>query len=177
LNSTQWSLANPRDCEILLTHSPLGVNALPIFPQRSVRFSMEHFLNHEDHERRLIRRHEIKTPLRIRLCKPAGPEQKGESLNLSEYGVCFATDSLLHEGQTVEVMLRMPEEISGEQNDERRCTGRVVRVEPIESPRRHLAISVRFDCYEVTSTKQHRLAQDAKLHQSVTLPIFRRPVN
>ena len=88
---------------------------------------MVHFVSHADQERRLIRRHEIKTPLRIRLCKPDGPEQKAESLNLSEYGVCFATDSLLHEGQTVEVALRMPEEVSGEESDERRCTGRVVR--------------------------------------------------
>jgi hypothetical protein len=125
----------------------------------------------------LIRRHEIKTPLRVRLCKPNGPEQKAESLNLSEYGICFATDSLLHEGQTVEVVLSMPEEVSGEQCDERRCTGRVVRVERIESPSRHLAISVRFDCYEVTRTEEHRLAKDAKLHQRVTLPIPRTRVN
>ena len=138
---------------------------------------MEHFLSRADRERRLIRRHEIKTPLRIRICKPDGPEQKAESLNLSEYGVCFATDSLLHEGQTVEVVLRMPEQVSGEQCDERRCTGRVVRVEKIESPSQHLAISVRFDCYEVTHTEDHRLAKDARLRQRVALPIFRRPVN
>ena len=138
---------------------------------------MEHYVNRADLERRLTSRHEIKTPLRIRLCKPDGPEQKAESLNLSEYGVCFATDSLLHEGQTVEVVLRMPEEVSGEQSDEWRCTGRVVRVERIESPFGQLSISVRFDCYEVTRTEEHRLAKDAKLHQSVTLPISRKPVN
>jgi hypothetical protein len=138
---------------------------------------MEHFVNREDHERRLIRRHEIRTPLRIRLCKPNGPEQKAESLNLSEYGVCFATDSLLLEGQTVEVALRMPEEVSGEQSDEWRCTGRVVRVEQTESAGRQLAISVRFDCYEVTRTEEHRRAKDAKLHQRVTLPIPRTRVN
>jgi PilZ domain-containing protein len=138
---------------------------------------MECFMNHADPERRLIRRHEIKTPLRIRLCKSNGPEQKAESLNLSEYGVCFATDSLIHQGQTVEVVLRMPEEVSGEQSDEWRCTGRVVRVERIESPFGQLSISVRFDCYEVTRTEDHRLAKDARLRQRVTLPIFRRPVN
>ena len=138
---------------------------------------MEHFVNRAEHERRLIRRHEIKAPLRIRLCKSNGPEQKAESLNLSEYGICFATDSLIHQGQTVEVVLRMPEEVSGEESDERRCTGRVVRVEQIESPSRHLAISVRFDCYEVTRTEEHRLAKDARLRQRVALPIFRRPVN
>lgn len=138
---------------------------------------MQHFVNRADHERRLIRRHEIKTPLRVRLCKSNGPEQKAESLNLSEYGVCFATDSLLHEGQTVEVALRMPEEVSGEESDERRCTGRVVRVEQIESAVGQLSISVRFDCYEVTHTEEHRLAKDARLRQRVTLPIFRRPVN
>jgi len=38
LNSTQWSLANLLDYEILLTRPYLKGNALPIFPQRSVRF-------------------------------------------------------------------------------------------------------------------------------------------
>jgi hypothetical protein len=138
---------------------------------------MEHFLSRADHERRLIRRHEIKTPLRIRLCKSNGPEQKAESLNLSEYGVYFATDSLLHEGQTVEIFLRMPQEVSGEESDEWRCTGRVVRVEQIESAFGQLGISVRFDCFEVTRAEERRLAKDARLHERVTLPIARKPVS
>jgi hypothetical protein len=138
---------------------------------------MEHSLNGVEHERRLIRRHEIKTALRIRLCKYNGLEQKAESLNLSEYGVYFATNSLLLEGQTVEVVLCMPEEVSGEESDEWRCTGRVVRVERIESAVGQLGISVRFDCFEVARAEERRLAKDAKLHQRVTPPIARGPVS
>jgi phage head maturation protease len=131
---------------------------------------MEHLGSHLERDRRLIRRYEIRTPLRIRVCKSNGLEQNAESLNLSEYGVYFATNSLLQEGEVVEVVLRMPEEVIGEEADEWRCTGRVVRVERIESALGELGIGVRFDCYEVARTEQRRLAKDAKLHQRVTLP-------
>jgi PilZ domain-containing protein len=129
---------------------------------------MEHLASHLERDRRLIRRYEIRTPLRIRVCKSNGPEHKAESLNLSEYGVYFATNSLLQEGETVEVVLRMPEEVIGQEADEWKCTGRVVRVERIESAQGELGIGVRFDCYEVARTEQRQLAKNAKLHERVT---------
>jgi hypothetical protein len=132
---------------------------------------MEHLLSHLERERRLIRRYAIKTPLRIRLCKSNGPEQNAESLNLSEYGVYFATNCLLHKDEAVEVILCMPEEVVGGEADEWKCTGRVVRVERIESALGNLGVGVRFDCYEVARATQRRLAKDAKLHKRVELPI------
>jgi hypothetical protein len=104
-------------------------------------------------ERRLAGRHKMKTPLRVRLWKSAGPEQTAESVNVSQRGIYFATESLLHEGETVEVFFNMPEEIVGEPTTEWRCTGHVVRVEAIEATGGKVGVGVQFDCYEVSRSK------------------------
>jgi len=131
---------------------------------------MEQFPNHADRERRLIRRHEIKTPLRIRAYKSLDPGEDAESLNVSEYGLYFTTHAPMQTGAVVEVAICMPRQVSGEESGEWRCIGRVVRVERIQSGIETLGIGVRFDCYEVARAEEHRLAKDAKLHLRVTLP-------
>jgi hypothetical protein len=97
-------------------------------------------------ERRLSLRHKITTPLRIRVWKSAGPEQRRESVNLSERGILFATDSPMPIGTVVEVLLKMREEITGEPTTEWLCSGHVVRVDPINSPKGSLGVGVQFDC-------------------------------
>jgi hypothetical protein len=104
-------------------------------------------------DRRLAGRYQMKTPLRVRLWKSAIPECSGESVNLSQRGIYFATDSLLHAGETVEVFFNMPEEIAGEPTSEWRCTGHVVRVEEIDSTDGKKGVGVQFDCYEVSRSK------------------------
>jgi hypothetical protein len=101
-------------------------------------------------DRRLSRRLTFKTPLRVRIWKSAGPEAHEESVNLSHNGVFFATNSPIREGETVEILLNMPEEVTAEPTTEWRCTGHVVRVERVNSPRGNLGIGVQFDCYEVS---------------------------
>lgn len=101
-------------------------------------------------DRRLSLRHEISTPLRIRVWKSAAPEQRGESMNLSERGILFTSDSPLPIGTVVEVLLKMPEEITGEPTAEWLCSGHVVRVIPVDSPRGRLGVGVQFDCYQVS---------------------------
>ena len=78
------------------------------------------------------------------------PECAAESVNLSQRGIYFATNSLLHKGETVEVLFNMPVEIAGEPVSEWRCTGHVVRVEKIKTPSGKLGVGVQFDCYEVS---------------------------
>jgi PilZ domain-containing protein len=104
-------------------------------------------------DRRLAGRYKMKTPLRVRLWKSAVPECAGESVNLSQRGIYFATDSVLRKGETVEVFFNMPEEIIGEPTGEWRCTGHVVRVEEINSPDGKQGVGVQFDCYEVSRSK------------------------
>jgi hypothetical protein len=109
-------------------------------------------------DRRLAGRYTMKTPLRVRLWKSALPEHTAESVNVSQRGIYFATDSLLHEGETVEVFFNMPEEIIGEPASEWRCTGHVVRVEAIEATSGKLGVGVQFDRYEVSRAKPVEVA-------------------
>ncbi|MGB8474933.1 MAG: PilZ domain-containing protein [Candidatus Acidiferrum sp.] len=104
-------------------------------------------------DRRLSRRLCFKTPLRVRIWKSTAPEQRAESLNLSQDGVFFATDSLIREGETVEILLKMPEEITDEPTTEWRCTGHVVRVERVDSSHGKIGVGVQFDCYEVSRAR------------------------
>lgn len=104
-------------------------------------------------DRRLAGRYKVRTPLRVRLWKSAEPEQAAESVNVSQRGIYFATNSLLREGETVEVFFNMPGEIIGEATSEWRCTGHVVRVEAIEATGGKIGVGVQFDCYEVSRSK------------------------
>jgi PilZ domain len=104
-------------------------------------------------DRRLAGRYKVKTPLRVRLWKSATPELAAESVNLSQRGIYFATDSLLRQGETVEVFFHMPQEIVGEAASEWRCTGHVVRVEEIHAAGGKQGVGVQFDCYEVSRSK------------------------
>jgi hypothetical protein len=101
-------------------------------------------------DRRASLRYNFKVPLRIRVWKSATPEERGESENLSERGILFATDSVMPVGTVVEVLLKMPEAITGEPTTEWLCSGHVVRVEPIDSPRGKLGVGMQFDCYQVS---------------------------
>lgn len=101
-------------------------------------------------DRRLSRRLTFKTPLRVRVWKSEEPEANEESVNLSNSGVFFATNSPLREGETVEILLNMPEEITAEPSIEWLCTGHVVRVERVDTSRGTMGVGVQFDCYEVS---------------------------
>ena len=104
-------------------------------------------------DRRFTKRQNLRIPLRIRIWKSDIPEKRAESLNLSQRGIFFAADSSLAAGEIVEILLKMPYEITGEPTTEWRCTGHVVRVEPVDSPRGRLGVGVHFDCYEVARAK------------------------
>ena len=74
---------------------------------------MERFLERMDRDRRLSRRHSLRAPLRIRVRKSDVAERCAESENLSRRGVYFATDLPLNKGASLDLLLEMPEEISG----------------------------------------------------------------
>ncbi len=101
-------------------------------------------------DRRLTVRHNFKTPIRIRLWKSAIPEERGESENLSEEGILFATDSAMPVGTVLEILLKMPEMITHKPTTEWLCSGHVVRVELIESRRGKFGVGVQFDCYHAS---------------------------
>jgi hypothetical protein len=105
-------------------------------------------------DRRLSHRYNFKIPLRLRIWKSCEPEQSLESLNVSQNGVYFATNSPIREGEAVEILLSMPEMITNEPTTEWRCTGHVVRVDRVNSSDGKLGIGVQFDCYEVARMEE-----------------------
>jgi hypothetical protein len=119
-------------------------------------------------DRRLSLRHKVKTALRVRTWKSATPEHRAESINVSMRGIYFATKSALSEGEIVEILLKMPEEVTGEQTTEWRCTGHVVRVEPLDSPEGKLGVGVQFYCYDVSRPEQPPLPVAAGASWRVT---------
>lgn len=102
-------------------------------------------------DRRTSPRHPLRVLLRVRLWKSSSPEQKSISRDLSLSGAHFVTELPVQLGTVVELRLKMPEEISGEQTAEWRCSGHVVRIEdhPEAARQRKRNIAVQFDCYEV----------------------------
>ena len=104
--------------------------------------------------RRLAQRHNVKTALRVHIWKSSVPEERAESVNLSQRGIFFVTNSPFQEGEAVEILLKMPKVITGDPPTEWRCTGLVTRVEPVESPKGKFGVGVRFDCYEVARSKE-----------------------
>jgi len=104
-------------------------------------------------ERRVSRRLQVKTALQVRIWKSGSTERNAESENLSERGAFFATDAPLAIGSAVEILETMPEEITGKPTTEWRCTGHVVRLEPVETPRGKFGVGVQFDCYEILRSK------------------------
>ena len=101
-------------------------------------------------DRRVSLRHKFRLPLRVRIWKSGMPEQRTESENLSERGIYFPTNSPLRVGTAVQVLLKMPEAITGAPTTEWLCSGHVVRVEAFNSPRGKLGVGVQFDCYEIS---------------------------
>jgi hypothetical protein len=111
---------------------------------------MDRFIERFMPERRLATRHALRTPLRFRIRKSSIPEQRAETQNLSERDVFFATKSPLSVGTALELLLKMPQEITGKKTTEWRCTGRVVRVVPQAFHDENLGVGVEFDFYEIS---------------------------
>ncbi len=119
---------------------------------------MERFLEKLDRDRRLSRRHSLRAPLRVRLRKSDIAERRAESENLSQRGVFFATDLPLSKGAALDLLVEMPEEITGVPPAQWLCTGHVVRVVPMDSPSGKNGVGVQFDFYEVSRPERPQWA-------------------
>jgi PilZ domain len=111
---------------------------------------MDRFVDRYVQDRRFVARYTLKIPLRFRIRKSAIPEQRAETQDLSERGVFFATKSPMSVGTAIELLFKMPQEITGKKTTEWRCTGHVVRVVPQTLPDQNLGVGVEFDFYEIS---------------------------
>ncbi len=100
-------------------------------------------------DRRYTPRVEMKIAVQFRLTTmPAMPEQKCESANISARGVFFTTHLALPPKTPIELILEMPEEITGKPPVRLCITGQVARVEPVGPSSRQRGVGVEFLCYE-----------------------------
>ena len=82
-------------------------------------------------ERRIDTRINLNVPLRFRVLNiPNSQELTGESINISQRGILFATAIPLLIGTPLEVSLKMPREMAGHAASDLKCIARVVHVEP-----------------------------------------------
>jgi hypothetical protein len=119
---------------------------------------MERFLEKLDSDRRLSRRHTLRAALRIRVRKSNLAEQPAESENLSKRGVFFATDLPIAKGAALDLLVEMPEEVTGVPPAQWLCTGHVVRLVPMDSPKGQTGVGVQFDFYEVSRPERPQWA-------------------
>ncbi|HWZ97464.1 MAG TPA: PilZ domain-containing protein [Candidatus Dormibacteraeota bacterium] len=111
---------------------------------------MERFMESLGKDRRLAERHAVKTSLRLRVRKSDISEQKVESENVSRRGVFFTTELQLSEGTVLDLLLEMPEAITGVRAAQWICMGHVVRVVKGEAESGLRGIGVEFDFYVVS---------------------------
>lgn len=101
-------------------------------------------------ERRSARRFIMKVPLKFRPMKTAThPEESAASMNISTHGVFFATDQKVSKGLMLQVHLKMPREVVGDEVTEWCFTGRVAHVESLGATKDKSGVGVQFLYYEV----------------------------
>ncbi len=66
---------------------------------------MDNLLEVFSRDRRFSQRHNFKTALRVRVWKSGLPEERAESVNLSQRGIFFASSLRIAEGEVVEILL------------------------------------------------------------------------
>lgn len=117
---------------------------------------MERFVEHLVRDRRLAERHSFKMPMQLRLRTAQNHEEKVEAENVSRRGVFFRTDLPLAMGTTLDLLLEMPERISGVRPAQWVCLGHVVRVEHENALKEKRGVGVEFDFYVVSHTTAPR---------------------
>lgn len=103
-----------------------------------------------EQERRHEHRFIMRVPLRFHATGEAVlREESVSSMNISTHGVYFATDQKVDEGLLVQLYLKMPKEIIGDEVEEWSFTGRVAHVEPLSRQNGKAGVGVQFLFYEV----------------------------
>jgi hypothetical protein len=104
-------------------------------------------------ERRSEMRVSVRGPVRFRpVTNPVSSERFAETVNMSQSGFCIATDFELQVGMQVELFLKIPREVSGDDTTEVRCVARVVRVDA-GSIGGKLSVGMRIERYEPLKTR------------------------
>lgn len=111
---------------------------------------MDRFAHRFTKDRRSSPRHDLKTPVRVRIRRFDSRECVAKSENLSTTGVFVQTDLPLSAGAALDLFFEMPESVTGLPSAHWLCLGHVVRVVSADADNCRRGVGVRFDCYEVS---------------------------
>jgi hypothetical protein len=100
-------------------------------------------------ERRHTARLDLRIGLRVSVLNSTEPFRRTESLNLSSAGIYFVTDLPVVRGTPVQLLFKMPPEVTHMPATDWVCTGHVVHIEPVIYPKGSMGVGVQFDCYEI----------------------------
>lgn len=101
-------------------------------------------------DRRRSCRHSLRIPLHLQIWGISGPTGIGKSVDISEDGALLETDLPLRVGSLLDLRIKLPEEITGQQTTEWRCKGRVVRIALPSSVGYPVKVGVHFDWLSVS---------------------------
>ena len=118
-------------------------------------------------ERRRTERLNLTIPLSVSVLSSTAPGHETESVNVSAGGICFLTNLPVSRGTGVQLLFKMPEEITRTPASDWVCMGHVVHVRPLSAPDGWLAVGVQFDCYEVVSKTKSFSGFDAFLNDNL----------
>jgi hypothetical protein len=105
-------------------------------------------------DRRVAARHNYRTSLFFRIRNSSIPGQQTETENLSMHGVFFAAKPPVSVGAGVDLLLEMPELVTGKATAQWHCMGHVVRVVQPTVPEENLGVAVAFDFYQTSLSPQ-----------------------
>ena len=103
-------------------------------------------------ERRIARRFKLRIPLRFHRLNTLCERDQGEnSINISSSGIYFTTNLPLSVGEAVDILLKMPKQITGTHGIESCFTGWVTHVESTKLPEGYSGVGVQFLCCSAAS--------------------------
>lgn len=109
----------------------------------------------EGTERRHAQRYVIKFPLTFRALKRSGLEDFGEVLDVSPLGIRLFTYSLLCVGETVEILLKIPEGVMGVPTPKWWWQGEIVRVASSGQGKCSGEVGIRFVAGDAVGKRAH----------------------
>lgn len=104
-------------------------------------------------ERRSAPRFIMRIPIQIHvLNSEGGAEVTAETMNISRCGIYFSTDQTLEKNATVQILMKLPREVTLGYSKKCLVTGRIAHVQPHGSKPGKSGVGVHFLYYEITET-------------------------
>ena len=93
-------------------------------------------------ERREARRFTMSLPMRVFPRESRGRELDAHTRDVSYRGLYFLADSKFDVGSEIEFVITLPQQVTQSSDVNIRCTGEIVRIEPVENGRVGIAAKI-----------------------------------